>query len=104
MGRCTSMKLLVWTVVAVGYLAIIATHFHYTIDVVVGFWLTFLFWKMYHSYVPTLHLRDSVLARILQWAERDAPDLAHHQLCVGADLSSSSSRSVPASPFSGPST
>ena len=31
--RWTSLKIVIWTVASVGYVLIIATHFHYTLDV-----------------------------------------------------------------------
>ncbi|CAF3824647.1 unnamed protein product [Rotaria magnacalcarata] len=43
--------LLVWIFTIIGYLFIIATRFHYTVDVFLGFLLANLTWQIYHYYM-----------------------------------------------------
>ena len=61
---------LVWAYSIAGYLIIIATRFHYTVDVFIGCLLTVLTWYTYHSYVKRLlEKRRFVIARIFIWFE-----------------------------------
>jgi hypothetical protein len=50
-------------------LGIIATHFHYTIDVLYGFAVTWSVWRMYHLCLSCPALMDHF--RILSWWESD---------------------------------
>lgn len=60
----------VWTFTIVGYLFIIATRFHYTVDVFLGFLLSKLSWDTYHSYIKTLaERRNIVITRFFLWFE-----------------------------------
>ena len=43
---CILTKVLAWLVAAAGYVILISTHFHYTVDVVLGFLLTVLSFKV----------------------------------------------------------
>ncbi|KAF4717994.1 sphingomyelin synthase, partial [Perkinsus olseni] len=57
-----------------GYLVVIATHFHYTVDVLVGIFVAWKMWRVYHMYVrsPKLLLK----APLLRWfEERTVADL-----------------------------
>jgi len=61
---------IVWLYSITGYLVIIATRFHYTVDVFLGCLLTVLTWKAYHSYVKRLlEERRFILARMFVWFE-----------------------------------
>ncbi|CAF2607197.1 unnamed protein product [Rotaria sp. Silwood2] len=61
---------LVWFYSIVGYFLIIATRFHYTVDVFLGCLLTVLTWYTYHSYVKRLlEKRRFIIARIFIWFE-----------------------------------
>jgi len=60
----------VWLFSITGYLIIIATRFHYTVDVFLGCILTVLTWYAYHSYVKRLlEKRRFIIARIFIWFE-----------------------------------
>lgn len=79
--RCTSTKLLVWAGAIAGWFLVIATHFHYSIDVLLAVILTVGSWNLYHSYVRGLDLRLRTHTlwllsnRFFSWFERDAPDI-----------------------------
>ena len=63
-------NVLVWTFTITGYLFIIATRFHYTVDVFLGFLLSKLTWDSYHYYIKTLAERRSlVITRFFIWFE-----------------------------------
>ena len=77
--RWTSLKIIVWIVAGVGYVLIIATHFHYTLDVFIGAILAIVVFKFYLSYVRTAHLRDNNLNRFLVWLEDGADDILEYR-------------------------
>ncbi len=53
-----------------GYLLIVDTRFHYTVDVFLGCLLTVLTWYTYHAYVKRLlEKRRFIIARIFIWFE-----------------------------------
>lgn len=63
-----------------GYFFITASHFHYTVDVLVGVMMTVLCFNSYHYVVKIIWLRKQHPARasftpFLRWFESDAPDL-----------------------------
>lgn len=63
-----------------GYLIIIMTHFHYSVDVWIGFWMTTLVWRGYHSAVRIAPFyahnnASKFLLRFIAWLEAIAPDL-----------------------------
>lgn len=63
-------SLCVWLFTIAGYLFIIATRFHYTVDVFLGFLLSSLTWKCYHYYIKTLAERRSIIiTRFFLWFE-----------------------------------
>ncbi|CAF1660752.1 unnamed protein product [Rotaria magnacalcarata] len=62
--------LLVWIFTIIGYLFIIATRFHYTVDVFLGFLLANLTWQIYHYYVKNLAEQKSIIiTRFFLWFE-----------------------------------
>lgn len=46
--HCSLMKVIVWAVAILGYIAIVTTRFHYSIDVFLGICLTLFTWKLFH--------------------------------------------------------
>ncbi|CAF3823311.1 unnamed protein product [Rotaria sordida] len=61
---------LVWIFTIIGYLFIIATRFHYTVDVFLGFLLSHLTWQTYHYYIKTLaERRNIIITRFFLWFE-----------------------------------
>jgi len=69
------VKLTGWLIVIGGYLIIIATHFHYSVDVWIGFLMTMFVWKLYHSRLDTCHTRSDWPHRFMTWFERAAEDI-----------------------------
>lgn len=60
----------VWIYSVIGYFFIIATRFHYTVDVFLGCLLTVLTWYTYHAYVKRLlEKRRFIVARLFVWFE-----------------------------------
>ncbi|CAJ1371674.1 unnamed protein product [Effrenium voratum] len=68
-------------VLCFGYFFIVATHFHYTVDVIMGAVLSLLVFNYYHyaAKVATLSRRPSRLCIIpfLRWFEKHSKDLHH---------------------------
>lgn len=63
-------SLLVWVFTIIGYLFIIATRFHYSVDVFLGFLLAKLTWSTYHYYIKTLGERKNIIiTRFFLWFE-----------------------------------
>ena len=61
-----------WSIVCMGYLTLIATHFHYSCDVVVGVLVTATLWTAYHDRLDNLsELRSG---HPLRWLECHEPD------------------------------
>lgn len=48
---------------------------HYSIDVFLGFILSFVVFKWYHNYILTACTRDNAFNRFIMWFEQDAPDV-----------------------------
>jgi hypothetical protein len=71
----TFVKLLIWITAFSGYFFIIATHFHYSVDVFVGFTLTLLVWKLYHHYIKEAMYRDNPYNKMIAWLEDLSEDL-----------------------------
>ncbi len=73
--RATTAKILVWVFVTAGMLVIIATRFHYTIDVFIGFCLCFFIWKLYHYYCLTIYVdKEKYINKLLMWLEHDSQE------------------------------
>lgn len=73
--RFTSAKLIVCLFVIAGYFIIVATHFHYTVDVYLGSTLTIFIWRWYHEYIRELHVRKFIINDLFLFLERGAPDI-----------------------------
>ena len=52
--RPTFMKVFMWVFTMVGFIVIIATKFHYTVDVFLGAVITIFVWKFYHSHIRNM--------------------------------------------------
>ena len=52
--RPTFMKVFMWVFCSVGFIVIIATKFHYTVDVFLGAVITIFVWKFYHLHIRTM--------------------------------------------------
>lgn len=76
--RLTPSKLLAWVGACVEYYLIIATHFHYTVDVFVAFILAIMVWKFYHYYISHTHQSSQKVGaeRGIMWLEGGAEDIA----------------------------
>lgn len=68
------IRILVWVTACVGYYLIIATHLHYTDDVVLALYLTFFLWFYYWKSLRVCHQQKSMVDKILFWVEKDAQD------------------------------
>lgn len=66
---CTPTVTLVWLYAIAGYVLIIDTHFHYTVDTFIAFVLTQLLFRWYHSYLKTALERDNFFSRFIVWYE-----------------------------------
>ena len=73
--RATTEKYLMWIWVIVTFFVIIATRFHYTIDVIIGLWMCVLLWKLYHYYLYSLYMnRENYFDIAMQWFEKDSEE------------------------------
>jgi len=69
-----------------GYIVIIGTHFHYTVDVWIAFWMTYFVWSYYHEVIKASIFHTSWLMRFITWLERHATDLRYWRIRVGNQL------------------
>jgi len=65
-----------------GYIIIIKTHFHYTVDVWIGFWMTYFVWSYYHEAIKASPFHRGLLMRFLTWLEMHATDLRYWRIRV----------------------
>ena len=73
--RATTEKILIWIWVITSLLIIVATHFHYTIDVFIGLWMCVFLWKMHHYYLYSLYMnRHNHFDIVMQWFEKDSEE------------------------------
>ena len=73
--RATTEKYIMWIWVIVTFFVIIATRFHYTIDVIIGLWMCVLLWKLYHYYLYSLYMnRENYFDIAMQWFEKDSEE------------------------------
>lgn len=78
------MLAIVWTLT--GYIIIIATRFHYTVDVWIGFWMTYFVWSYYHEAIKVSPFHNGILMRFLTWQEKHATDLRYWRIRVANQL------------------
>ena len=75
--RASTVKVLIWIWVAVAMFTIVATRFHYTIDVFVGFMMALFTWNFYHTYVRTIYVdNEKPFNRLIMWLERDIEEFS----------------------------
>jgi hypothetical protein len=68
-ATCTLLSVLVWGVALVIFYFIIATRFHYSNDVFIGFLLTQLVFRVYHAYVKAVPEKPGCVAGATRWFE-----------------------------------
>jgi hypothetical protein len=77
--RLTVVKAFVWCCCLLEYYFIVATHFHYTVDVIIGMMFTVITWSFYHHGVLNVIREpesDRVCCeRVISWAEAGAEDV-----------------------------
>jgi len=61
--------LIAWLLTVAGYIIIICTRFHYSIDVFVGIVLTVLIFKFYHNYLKLVGEKKGLISRFFIWFE-----------------------------------
>lgn len=64
------------------YLLIIITHFHYTVDVWIGFWLTYFVWNFYHEAIKSSPFFETRFFNFLTWMEMETTDLYYWRMRV----------------------
>ena len=71
LSRCSFhwTVLLVWLFYLLGLFFILSTHFHYTIDVYIGFLLTTLTFHCYHYYIKSALESHNYTAAFFRWFE-----------------------------------
>jgi len=65
-----------------GYVIIICTHFHYTVDVWIAFWMTYFVWSYYHEVIKACSFHSGSLMCFLTWIEQHATDLRYWRIRV----------------------
>jgi len=64
----------------VAYTIIIASHFHYTVDVWLGFWMTYFVWNYYHEAIKSSPFYASPFSIFITWMEAEATDLHYWRM------------------------
>eukprot|EP00929_Paragymnodinium_shiwhaense_P003342 TRINITY_DN103817_c0_g1_i1.p1 TRINITY_DN103817_c0_g1~~TRINITY_DN103817_c0_g1_i1.p1 ORF type:complete len:360 (+),score=32.27 TRINITY_DN103817_c0_g1_i1:126-1205(+) len=72
-GR-TTMQVIIVVYAAISYACIIASQFHYSADVLLGFLLTFFVFKEYHARVRQCYISKRWYSRFLRWFEGNSRD------------------------------
>eukprot|EP00928_Gymnodinium_smaydae_P002959 TRINITY_DN1107_c0_g2_i2.p1 TRINITY_DN1107_c0_g2~~TRINITY_DN1107_c0_g2_i2.p1 ORF type:complete len:393 (-),score=7.86 TRINITY_DN1107_c0_g2_i2:243-1337(-) len=67
MGSCVYM--------AIGYYCIVASRFHYTVDVLVGILISYFVFHSYHDQIQVMWFRKTYLGPFLKWMEAYSKDL-----------------------------
>ena len=65
-----------WCVSFTGYFLIIATHFHYTVDVLIGALLSISLWISYHNYLRFYLTMDTYMSHFIRWFEEPVNTLS----------------------------
>jgi len=65
-----------------GYAIIISTHFHYTVDVWIAFWMTYFVWSYYHEVIKACSFHRGSWMCFLTWIEQHATDLRYWRIRV----------------------
>jgi len=69
-----------------GCIIIVATRFHYTVDVWIGFWMTYFLWRYYHEAIKVSPFHQGILMRYLTWQEEHATDLRYWRIRVANQI------------------
>ena len=77
--RLTTAKLLCWVFTFVGYMCIIGSRFHYTLDVFIGMILTVAVFKYHTLFIRSCHLKETWFNSIMMWSEADAEDIIEYR-------------------------
>jgi hypothetical protein len=64
-SRHAALRIIATTLGVIGMVSLVASAYHYTIDVIVGFWVTNWIWTMYHWSVTLPSLRRKWWGRVL---------------------------------------
>jgi PAP2 superfamily C-terminal len=64
--------LISWLIAIFGYFTILMTHFHYSIDIMMGACLTVLIWSLHHQLVKNQELME--LLPFIKWFDHDDDD------------------------------
>jgi hypothetical protein len=59
-SRITITKMVVWIVTFCGWIVIVATRFHYTLDVFYGAVLSIIVWKTYHLIIESAYTKNNI--------------------------------------------
>jgi len=73
-------KIITTIICLIGYAIIVMSHFHYTVDVWLGFWITFFVWNYYHEVIKSVPFYDSPVFNFLTWMESEASDLHYWRM------------------------
>jgi len=80
--RLQVTRVLAYLSALVGYGIIICTHFHYTVDVWIAFWMTYFVWSYYHEVIKACSFHRGSLMCFLTWIEQHATDLREWRIRV----------------------
>jgi hypothetical protein len=65
----STTKIIIWLFAIIGYIYIICSHFHYTIDVYIGVLLTILIYELYNVAKHTTYFHNTCIGDIIYWLE-----------------------------------
>merc|ERR1712232_1186672 len=79
-SRATLGNIVIWCWCVSGWYVIAASHFHYTVDVIVGILMTYLVFYSYHFRIKLIwlgrpHPLFSCFRTFLRWYEKPSKDL-----------------------------
>jgi len=77
--RMTTVKLLIWVYACFGYICIVGSHFHYTLDVFIALLLSMGVYKYHQLLIRTAHQKQTWIYSIFQWSEADAQDMIEYR-------------------------
>ena len=80
-GRGKFVRCFMRCFTSVGLLVVLATRFHYTLDIAIAVFVNLLLWDTYHTFIRNVALRRSRdwLARLLRWFEdKEIIELEYH--------------------------
>ncbi len=77
--RFTTAKVLIWSLGIFGYICIIGSRFHYTLDVFIGLLLTIAVFKYHMFLIRTAHLKNTWYNRLIVWSEGGSADVESYK-------------------------